>query len=173
MRLATILTNLFSGKGTSVQSHDQTPMNVIVEKPQPDELITQDFPFPGVLKFNGFSVLPVQPIFPDLDFHKDAKLLRLMKERSPHWAAFRMQFVEKHPFCAVCGYTEFLNVHHIIPFHVDATKELVEANLITLGEHCPSGNHHYLFGHFLNWRNWNPNVIQDAANFLVGIKTKR
>lgn len=83
--------------------------------------------------------------------------------RSPHWESVRDAHLKEHPACEVCGHKKNLNVHHVIPFHIDASKELDPSNLITLGNKCPTGNHHLLFGHLGNWKSWNVNVREDAA----------
>lgn len=94
------------------------------------------------------------------------------ESRSPQWSKVRAAHLVIQPVCQICGYASALNVHHIKPFHLFPELELVQENLITLGEACPSGNHHFLFGHFLDWKKWNPEVVAIAASFLNGIKTK-
>jgi 5-methylcytosine-specific restriction endonuclease McrA len=88
---------------------------------------------------------------------------RPAKPRSPHWARVRGVWLQTHGWCAVCGFTAGLNVHHIQPFHLFPELELDPTNFITLGERCPSGNHHILFGHFGNYSKWNPDVRALAA----------
>jgi 5-methylcytosine-specific restriction enzyme A len=94
--------------------------------------------------------------------------------RSPKWPGVRRQFLlmAGNGFCAVCGYTQFLNVHHIKPFHLFPTLELNLTNLITLGEKCPLGNHHLFFGHLGNWASWNEAVVEDAVTWLQKIKSR-
>lgn len=89
--------------------------------------------------------------------------------RSSKWPAFRRQHLAKS--CAVCGYTKALNLHHIMPVHMGGA-ELDTANVITLGEACPTGNHHLLFGHLGNWKARNATVSEDAAHWLAKIKTR-
>lgn len=91
--------------------------------------------------------------------------------RSPKWPKTRKQhfLIPGQEVCCICGYAFNLNVHHILPFHLFPELELLQANLITLGEKCPSGNHHFLFGHFLNWKKFNPGIVAVAASFLSGI----
>lgn len=90
--------------------------------------------------------------------------------RSARWPTVRDKFLKQHPFCAICGFTKNLNIHHIVPFHIDTQLELAEVNLITLGEKCPTGNHHLLFGHLGDWKSWNVNVVTDAAAILQKIQ---
>lgn len=101
-----------------------------------------------------------------------AGYMRTVASRSPQWAAVRNKFVEQHPACAVCGYTKDLNVHHIRPYHLFPQYELAVSNLITLGERCPSGNHHFLFGHLCLWTSFNPSVSRDATKFLFAIERR-
>jgi hypothetical protein len=82
--------------------------------------------------------------------------------RSGKWPKVRKSFLEQNPYCAVCGSKKKLNVHHIVPFHIDQSRELDPSNLITLCE-GDVVNCHLLFGHFMNFRNFNPNVVEDAA----------
>lgn len=127
-----------------------------------DELV-----FPNELRFQTYSIVAYNPAAIPGDCHP--KLLALTKPRSSHWEPLRNAVVKDHPFCAFCGYTFHLNVHHIRPFHLHPELELERNNLIVLGEACPSGNHHYLIGHFLNWHKFNPAVVLDATRFLGAI----
>ena len=81
------------------------------------------------------------------------------EQRSPQWNKVRNQHLKEQSTCQVCGSNEDLSVHHIIPFHVDKSKELVPSNLITLCEHNKC---HFIFGHLFNWSAYNPNVLIDA-----------
>jgi 5-methylcytosine-specific restriction endonuclease McrA len=77
--------------------------------------------------------------------------------RSSKWEKVRNDFIKLNPTCAACGTTEDLNVHHIVPFHDDESKELDPTNLITL---CRT--HHFGVGHDSNWKKSNPNVKIDS-----------
>ena len=85
-------------------------------------------------------------------------------KRSSKWPSVRKAHLDTHPTCAVCGGNKTLEVHHIVPFHFDQSKELDPSNLITL---CESKKHglccHLLVGHKGNYKNQNPLVVQDAA----------
>ena len=93
--------------------------------------------------------------------------------RSPKWPAVRAAHLKAHPTCEACGEgnTKILNVHHVVPFHIDPTKELDEANLITLCEGSVV-NCHLHFGHLRNWKSWNVDVRKDAAEWLKKIKNR-
>jgi hypothetical protein len=80
--------------------------------------------------------------------------------RSPGWRKVREEFIADHPKCAACGTKNKLEVHHIIPFHIDPSLELDKNNLMTL---CR--NHHYTFGHFCDWTSWNKFVQSDVVHY--------
>jgi len=77
--------------------------------------------------------------------------------RSPKWSAVRKAFVKSNPYCSACGTTRELEVHHIIPFHIDASRELDTTNLLTLCQDC-----HFYIGHLKDWNRYNPQVRDDA-----------
>ena len=83
-------------------------------------------------------------------------------KRSNKWPAVEKKFLKDNPTCAACGSTTKLNVHHIHPFHAFPERELDPTNLITL---CmdPKTECHILIGHGDNFRDYNPNVVEDAA----------
>lgn len=98
------------------------------------------------------------------------------RQRSPQWDTVRARFIaDGNDSCAVCGTTHDLNVHHVIPFHDDPTKELDPTNLITL---CRV--HHLLVGHDPDvegpikpsWKLSNPNVKADAERLRNKLKTE-
>lgn len=97
-----------------------------------------------------------------------ASILSLFKQevryasRSYKWPKVRKKHLEKQPCCAACGSCTRPEVHHITPVHLDPSKELDPDNLITLcDKYC-----HFIFGHFMNYHSWNPNVIEDAREYL-------
>ena len=94
-------------------------------------------------------------------------------QRSPKWPAVRAKHLAANPSCAACGTARkaILSVHHIVPFHVDRSKELDTANLITLCE-GQGVNCHLLFGHLMNWSSWNVNVREDAAAWRAKIRNR-
>jgi hypothetical protein len=93
--------------------------------------------------------------------------------RSSKWPAAREAHLQANPACEACGEKRrrLLAVHHVVPFQVDATKELDPDNLITLCE-GDAVNCHLLFGHLKNWHSWNVSVRQDAAEWREKIKAR-
>ncbi len=88
--------------------------------------------------------------------------------RSPKWKYIRSKHLESQPECAVCGSSQKVEVHHIIPVSVDQSKELDPNNLITLcDKYC-----HFIFGHLMDWKSWNPDIIADAKQFAKKISKK-
>ncbi len=84
-------------------------------------------------------------------------------KRSPWWAATRKKHLAVHPRCALCGGTKKLEVHHVMPFHLDPSLELDDKNLITLCEQKKEGITCHLFvGHLGNYKLANPDVRADA-----------
>lgn len=88
--------------------------------------------------------------------------------RSPQWEGVARDFRAKHPRCEVCGTKGTLlnpiNIHHCRPFHLHPELELEESNLWTLCRH-----HHILFGHFMDWKSFNPTVKVDSADWHMRI----
>ena len=86
--------------------------------------------------------------------------------RSNQWPKIRKIHLEKFPNCALCGGNKIIEVHHIIPFNIDPSKELDPSNLITL---CESGKNgivcHRSFGHLGNYQSFNTEVIKDAETW--------
>ena len=84
-------------------------------------------------------------------------------QRSSQWTKVRKEHLKNNPVCVVCGDTRQLNVHHIKPFHLHPELELEPSNLMTL---CESASYgiicHLLIGHLGNYKNVNPNSVEDA-----------
>ena len=104
------------------------------------------------------------------------------RARSSKWDQVRDNFILKNDRCAACGGSENLQVHHIIPYHIEASKELDTQNLITLcmGQY----NCHLHVGHGGSFKYYNPDVVRDCKifkssffkrkeNLLKEIKEKR
>jgi len=90
------------------------------------------------------------------------------QKRSYLWKKVRQKHLDNNPCCAACGSCTKLEVHHIIPVSVDPSKELDENNLITLcDKYC-----HFVFGHLMNWKSYNSNVLLDTSVFLNKVKTR-
>ena len=88
--------------------------------------------------------------------------------RSPKWSSIRKQHIKENPSCAACGRNKKLEVHHIEPVHKNPDRELDPSNLITL---CDSPCH-LLFGHLMDYKSWNIEVVNDSSMFLKKIKDK-
>lgn len=93
-------------------------------------------------------------------------------KRSSKWPATRAAMLKIQPTCEACGGKQDLEVHHCVPFHHDASQELLASNLIVLCE-APSRNCHYCFGHAYSWRGWVPTVREDAATFLIKVQESK
>lgn len=91
--------------------------------------------------------------------------------RRPQWSKLAARHLAAYPYCAACGSRTHLAVHHVVPVHVDESKELDESNLITLCE-GNTINCHLWIGHLGHWLSWNEFVWFDAANFLRRIKDR-
>lgn len=92
-------------------------------------------------------------------------------KRSAKWPAVRRRHLRQHPACEICGATVLLNVHHIQPFHLNPELELEPTNLVTLCEGTTI-NCHYFHGHFLDWTNFNPDVLRDIERYRGKIKQR-
>lgn len=87
-------------------------------------------------------------------------------KRSSQWRMVRAEHLQSHPTCALCGGKRKLEVHHVVPFHVDPSLELSPVNLITLCEAKALGiTCHQFMGHLGNYRLFNPNVLGDAEQW--------
>ena len=91
--------------------------------------------------------------------------------RSPQWPKVRAEHLKKFPNCALCGSSKDLNVHHVIPVHVDKSKELLFDNLITLCDNESKGCH-IRFGHLFSYFSWNVAIKEDAKNWGEKIKNR-
>ncbi len=90
----------------------------------------------------------------------------LLEGRSPKWPALRKKFL-KGKTCGACGGKKSLEAHHVIPVHIDPEKELDIDNLLALCEGNKNINCHLVIGHSFNYRGWNPDTRQDAAQLLA------
>lgn len=89
-------------------------------------------------------------------------------QRSPKWSSVRKQHLDTQPNCAACGRDKKLEVHHIEPVHLNPERELDPSNLITLCDNpC-----HILFGHLMDYKSWNKEVIYDTKVYLDKVKNK-
>lgn len=84
--------------------------------------------------------------------------------RSPKWSSVRAAHLKLHPKCDACGAMDRLEVHHVIPYHVDPSKELSPDNLQTL---CGlPRNCHWSVGHGFDWKAWRPDCRTLAKQTL-------
>lgn len=91
--------------------------------------------------------------------------------RSDTWPTIRLSHLQQQPECQACGSRNGLEVHHIIPIHVDKSKELTPTNLITLCENPATGFCHYIFGHLaLSWFHYDADVIQHVSHHRTAIE---
>lgn len=91
---------------------------------------------------------------------EDTKSLR----RSPAWQVIRENYIVLNPSCAACGSSEKLQVHHIVPVHIDPSRELDSTNLITL---CMGPDEcHLNIGHNGSWKKHNPHVKEIAQALM-------
>lgn len=101
---------------------------------------------------------------------KEAVKGKPLAVRSPKWETVRKIHLKTFPVCAACGCDQHLQVHHIVSFHVDKSLELEPTNLITLCEGKGDHQCHLNIGHLGNFKNNNPNVMEDSKKFLEKIK---
>lgn len=87
--------------------------------------------------------------------------------RSPKWSSVRKEHLIHEPYCRACGRKKDLEVHHIVPYHIKPEDELNPSNLITLCSSC-----HLLFGHLMDYKSWNTNVVEDCNHFSSKIKNR-
>ena len=87
--------------------------------------------------------------------------------RSRKWPAARRRHLAKFPSCAACGARQGLQVHHVVPFHVDPSRELDLTNLITLCEYVGGLECHSKLGHGDNFKMHVPDVRGIAADLLA------
>ena len=86
--------------------------------------------------------------------------------RAFDWPEIREAHIKKHPRCAFCGSTKYLDVHHIKPVSTHPELELDLENLVTLCSYSTRFkglNCHLAIGHAFFWQRINPNVLRDIA----------
>lgn len=96
---------------------------------------------------------------------------KLLTRRSSKWKAVRQAFLQGKR-CAACGGVDYLEAHHIVPFHIDPSLELDIKNLIALCDRPGRSNCHLDIGHLGNWKLDNPNVITDSRQAFKTAKKK-
>lgn len=95
-------------------------------------------------------------------------------KRSSKWSDLRNEWLINQNYCRACGCSKvnLLNVHHILPFHLYPEFELNRGNLVTLCEKN-SCNCHFVFGHCMDWRSYNPTVVKDVKIILKRIMGRK
>lgn len=92
--------------------------------------------------------------------------------RSNEWPALRKKFLQGK-VCGICGGTNKLEAHHVIPFSVDSSKELDENNLYPLCEGKKSVNCHLIYGHYGNFATkYNKDIRTEAPLWKKKITAK-
>lgn len=76
--------------------------------------------------------------------------------RSGKWPTLRTKWLKKNPLCEICR-KKATDVHHIFPVFLFPQYELNEKNLASVCERC-----HIAFGHFYNYRLYNPEFKRDS-----------
>ena len=75
--------------------------------------------------------------------------------RDSRWPKLIDWYFGRNTLCEICG-KRGKEIHHIIPVHIDSSKELTSENLITL---CR--RHHFEWGHFFSWHSYNKDIRAD------------
>jgi hypothetical protein len=88
--------------------------------------------------------------------------------RSRKWPALRAAHLKRFPACAATGSTTDLEVHHVVPVHVDPERELDPGNLLTLSREA-----HFTLAHLRDWRAYNPAIVADAMILREKIRARR
>ena len=85
--------------------------------------------------------------------------------RSGQWPRVRREHLEREPVCQACGRRKALEVHHVVPFHIDKPKECDPTNLISLcADPC-----HFVHGHLMGWSRVNPSVRDDCTRYRAAV----
>lgn len=113
------------------------------------------------VEYNG----GVQFSFPELYSAPPPFPANLAEGRSSDWRKLQVKTVTGHPYCAVCGCMNTLQVHHKKPFHLFPELELEPLNLIVLCQ-----RDHFWIGHLFDWRAYNPNIDIDIILWNEKIK---
>lgn len=91
--------------------------------------------------------------------------------RSPQWEALSRAYRKEQPLCEFGMHKPTklnpLNTHHVVPFHLDISKELLKSNWINL---CRF--HHLWNGHLGAWASSNSSVREDAISFTEKVKNR-
>lgn len=89
------------------------------------------------------------------------------RPRSTRWRSLRAVFLAAYPRCAACDAARGLEVHHVVPYHLDPSLELSVGNLLTLCSRC-----HLFVGHLGSFRHFNPAAVEDASAWLGKVRSR-
>ena len=82
--------------------------------------------------------------------------------RSSGWGPWLKAFL-KGKSCIACGQREGLTGHHVVPYHLDPSREMDPKNV----EPMCSDRCHLVHGHFNDFSLSNPTVREDCAAYRV------
>ena len=100
----------------------------------------------------------------------DELLLASIAVPNPKWEKLRRTHLKEHNRCAACDTRRNLEAHHILPVQWYPKLQLDLSNLITL---CTKpANHHLSHGHLMDFKSWNPDVVEDAKIWREKIKNR-
>ena len=94
------------------------------------------------------------------------------RQRSMEWKQFRAGIIKAQPTCIICGGCESLEAHHLKPFHLFPELEMEETNIAVLCDK-PGRCCHFVWGHFYNWRTYNPKLHIAVAFWKVHRRGKK
>jgi 5-methylcytosine-specific restriction endonuclease McrA len=86
-------------------------------------------------------------------------------KRAGGWHTLQKKVIANVGKCEACPSKKKLEVHHVLPFHLNPERELDVTNLIVLCRRC-----HQFLGHLDDWKAYNPFVRKDAE---ILVETKR
>jgi len=96
-----------------------------------------------------------------LKLEDDISLVRICHSEY-RWRKVRNEHVRDESCCQMCLVIKKLEAHHVIPWHVSPLLRYERSNLVTLCRAC-----HYRFGHWLNWKEYNPRIRELCENVAL------
>ena len=93
---------------------------------------------------------------------------RSMRGRHSKWPALVKRFKAEKRTCVVSGLKTTLEVHHLKPYHLFPELELEWDNLRLIARPF-----HYLFGHFCNWTDYNPDFDLQVETYREWVAKHR
>ncbi|MEK7124119.1 MAG: HNH endonuclease signature motif containing protein, partial [Patescibacteria group bacterium] len=90
-------------------------------------------------------------------------------KRSSGWREFREKYIKKYcPFCGRKGSLLVrLELHHIMPFHLDPSLELDPTNVETFCRYC-----HFEFAHLKSFQSFNKDILKDVEIYQEKIRNR-